>query len=165
MEYCPTCHQKIKPPRIHVLNRNAIGYLIKIFAIIKNSSPQKKYIETKETYRIKFAGSNTAENTKLKYMGAIAPYKEGDEEQRGVVRSGKWRLTDRGILFIIGVGGLPSYVKVVDGRVVEEGKEIKMDDPSLSWYKHSDYWSGVVSDLKEVGIDISHKDPTKEGEK
>lgn len=157
MEICEFCLQKIRPPRIHVLNRNTIGYMIKIFAIIKNSSPQKKFIETREMYKISFAGSNTAETTKLKYIGALESYRAGDEEQRGVKRSGKWKITDKGILFIIGVGALPSYVKVVDEQVVEYGAEIKMEDPSLKWFKHADYWAGVVADLDAVGIKLGEK--------
>jgi hypothetical protein len=154
MNKCPACGQFLKSPVTYPLNRNAIGYLIKIFTIIKNSTPQKKYIETKECYRIRFSGSNTAENSQLTYLQALEHYYEGDEESKGVKRSGKWKITDKGILFIIGVGTLPSYVKVIDKKVIEIGKEIKMEDPSLKWFKHADYWENVITDLQSAGVDI-----------
>ena len=146
MTRCPTCHQKIRPPRTHRLNNNTIYYLSEIYNIIKNSD--KKFIETEEMYGIEFKGTNTAENTKLKYFGAIEPFYTGDEEDRGVKRSGKWKLTDEGVLFLIRHGTLPSSVTVVDEEVTEKGKEIYIDDNSLEWYSHRDYWNDVMENLR-----------------
>lgn len=77
MKRCSTCHQKIRPPRKHTLNNNTIYYLYEILEKIVESG--QTYIETEDMYDIDFKGSNTAENTKLKYFGAIEPYYTGGQ--------------------------------------------------------------------------------------
>lgn len=150
MNRCPHCNQRIRPPRTHILNRNTISYLSKIFRAIKQS--ENKFIETDEMYQIRFKGSNTAENSKLKYLGALKPFYTGDEEERGVKRSGKWTLTEKGVMFLIGHGTLPEYVTVVDEKIIDWGKQVFINDPSLKWYKHQDYWNDVVNDVETGGL-------------
>jgi len=152
VKLCPYCRQRVRPTQTYVLNRNCIAYLIKIFALIKNSNPPKKYVETKETYRIRNSGSNTASNTQLKYLGALEQYYEGEDLDQK--RSGKWKITDKGIMFIIGIGGLPAFVDVRNEDVIKQGVDTKIDDPSLKWFKHQDYWDIIKSDLKEAGIQL-----------
>lgn len=157
MERCPTCHQRIKKPNTYPLSKNLISYLTNIFTILwekRKEDPSIVYVETGEMYRIPFKGSNTANNTQLKYFGAMDFYYVGDEEQRGIKRSGKWKMTEAGVLFLMGHQPLPSYVKVVDEQVIMKGEDWFIDNPNLKWYKHEDYWEKVMQDLENAGIKV-----------
>lgn len=149
-ERCEHCHQRIRPARKYSLNRNCIYYLAKILQVMQQTG--NDFIETKETYKIKFAGSNTAENTKLKYLGAITPYYTGHEEEQGVKRSGKWKITEKGYAFLRGTSTLPKYVEVIDEMVIEEGEGFYINDRRLLWYSHQDYWKEVTTELNKANI-------------
>ena len=134
-QICSHCGARIKEFTIP-LSRNNISVLLTIYRIDKPMG----FFKTKEIYTKVKSSSPTAEITRLKYLGAIAPYFDVRDVQKKNIRSGKWVITDKGIDFIKKAGTLPSYVIVRNEKVIKRGSEIFIDNPELKWHKEADIW-------------------------
>lgn len=65
--------------------------------------------------------------------------------EEGKIRSGRWKLTDAGIKFLMNRKPLPSFVSVKDSDVVERGELIFIKDDLLKWMSEEEIWK----ELKE----------------
>jgi hypothetical protein len=150
-EICKYCGSRIKEFKIP-LSRNNISVLLTIYKLDKPLG----FFKTKEIYTKVKSSSPTAEITRLKYLGAIAPYFDVRDVQQKNIRSGKWVITDKGTNFIKKIGSLPSYVIVRNERVIKRGEEISIDNPQLKWHKEADIWK-VMKDYWENPLPEKNK--------
>jgi hypothetical protein len=153
---CDKCGQRIRGPFKVPLSKNNISVLWTMFTLMNKN---KKFVQTKEIYSLVRGGSPTAELSRLKYLGAIAPFFSVEDMDKESKRSGKWALTQKGLFFMGKKGTLPSYVVVNHEVVVERGNEISIDDPTLKWHSEDniwqimkEYWEGKKDKYTQVNL-------------
>lgn len=139
-DFCRSCGQRIKQSFKISLSKNNIGILWEIHKLMNGED----FIETSKLYSV-INGSSTAELTRLKYLGAIYPYFNATDYEKGSKRPGKWAITKHGRAFLKKYGKLPEYVIVKDEEVVEVGEGIFIDDETLHWMDEEEIWK----DMKE----------------
>lgn len=142
-DFCSQCGQRIKQSFKISLSKNNIEILWTIYKLMNGN----EFIETKQLYDM-INGSSTAELTRLKYLGAIYPFFNASDYEKGSKRPGKWAITKHGRAFLSKRGKLPEYVIVKDEEVVEVGEGLFVDDETLHWMDEEEIWKDMQEHWK-----------------
>ena len=137
--HCVECKQKLPIITKYCLSRN----IIKVLLHIHYNMNDKGYFCTKQLYSMNNHDSNTAFLTQLKYFGAIEPHFIQEDKDKLSTRSGKYKLTSKGLDFIRNKIGLPKCIEVYNKKVISKTPKVRIDDSSLKWKTEDDIWKHI----------------------
>lgn len=131
---CPVCTQHVK-----VYKRKV------------NSSMARDLIAIYRTYGTDFAylpdvrkttgSKGNREESKLRYWGLI---EEDNRRREDGGRAGFWRITPRGVDWVLGRSTIPKYARVFDARLLShEGEQVSIRDALGTKFRYDELMAGV----------------------
>jgi hypothetical protein len=108
--HCPTCERRARV-RGRKLNAGMAWMLIKLYSYTVKEKPKDGWIHVTKLFLTYKRNAVAAEYPKLEYWGLIQPLPNDDLEKRG---SGFWRVTDKGVQFVLGELRLPRRAFVAE---------------------------------------------------
>ena len=116
-EFCSSCHQKIRPLNPHGMDKTKVRVLNDIGLIITRGHKWAKVVADPATIKPEEADRTFATDdvhvSRLRWFGLV------ETRER---RSGLYRVTEKGILFLCGEQSIPETIWCRDGKVVEESR-------------------------------------------
>ena len=110
---CPLCSRKVQLKKLSI-SRSQIGCLMMLYRLHLNNNDWERYFHMSDDINVPvFVGGNWA---KLRYWGLIEEKAKQRGDGKDTLRSGFWRLTDKGKAFLKNLTVVPKYITLYNAE-------------------------------------------------